>query len=65
MLKGEVKEFLFVRQELVFECPKCGMKYVIYAVIGEYDDNLLNQEYVYYCPYCGHSMSEEKINEEG
>ncbi len=60
VLKGEVKDVLFVKQELVFECPECNMQYFIYAVIGESNDTLLNQEYIRYCPYCGYSTEENR-----
>ncbi len=52
MLQAKQKEVLYVKKELVFECPHCGMKYILYAVLGENEDRL-NQEYVRYCPYCG------------
>ena len=52
MLQAKQKEVLYVRKELAFECPHCGMKYILYAVLGENEDRL-NQEYVRYCPYCG------------
>ncbi len=58
MLRGVVKDVLFVREELVFECPNCNMQYFIYAVVGESNDTLLNQEFVRYCPYCGYSTGE-------
>ena len=52
MLKAKQKEVLYAEKELVFECPHCDAKYIIYAVLGENEDRL-NQEYVQYCSYCG------------
>jgi len=63
MLRGEEKDVLYVKQELAIKCPECNMQYIIYVVIGENDDTLLNQEYIRYCPYCGYS-TEGKTKEE-
>jgi predicted RNA-binding Zn-ribbon protein involved in translation (DUF1610 family) len=52
MLKATKKEVLYVKQELVFDCPNCGMKYFISAVLGENED-LWKQQFVQYCPNCG------------
>ncbi len=52
MLQAKQKEVLYAEKELVFECPHCDAKYIIYAVLGENKDRL-NQAYMYYCPYCG------------
>ena len=63
MLKAKQKEVLYVRKELVFECPHCGMKYILYAVLGENEDRL-NQAYMYYCPYCGAKYLENSTQQE-
>ena len=52
MLQAKQKEVLYAEKELVFECPHCDAKYIIYAVLGENEDRL-NQEYVQYCSHCG------------
>jgi len=52
MLQAKQKEVLYAEKELVFECPHCDAKYIIYAVLGENEDRL-NQAYMYYFPYCG------------
>ena len=59
MLQAKQKEVLYAEKELVFECPHCDAKYIIYAVLGENEDRL-NQEYVRYCPYCGEEFEEAK-----
>jgi len=63
MLQAKQKEVLYVRKELVFECPHCGMKYILYAVLGENEDRL-NQAYMYYCPYCGAKYLENSTQQE-
>ena len=52
MLKATKKEVLYVRQEEVFLCFECGMKYVVSAVLGENED-IWKQHFVQYCPNCG------------
>ena len=63
MLKAKQKEVLYAEKELVFECPHCDAKYIIYAVLGENKDRL-NQAYMYYCPYCGAKYLENSTQQE-
>jgi predicted RNA-binding Zn-ribbon protein involved in translation (DUF1610 family) len=63
MLQAKQKEVLYVKKELVFECPHCGMKYILYAVLGENEDRL-NQAYMYYCPHCGAKYLENSTQQE-
>lgn len=63
MLKATKKEVLYVKQEEVFECPYCQMKYIVSAVLGENED-IWKQQFVQCCPYCGARYLENSTQSE-
>lgn len=42
----------------VIECPECGMKFVLFAVL---EHATLQQVSTYYCPYCGKDIDDKEV----